>query len=174
MENSVDTTAAIAETQEPQIEETVSGETSSPVDNPQEELNALIEARTGLFEIALDIEDLKWLKNQCNSKFSFKGPNDGFMLINAYIGLNGALEHHHDKDATTSRLTASTVEALALLVNRYEGTGVPSAQKIFKVAVALQNVIAQFRDLDSQIDALEKAMQHANQEETPETENPSA
>lgn len=141
---------------QPVQEETVQ-ESGSPETEPslQDQLTAFIEARTGIFEVALDLDDLKWLKNQCNSKFGFKGPNDAFMLMNAYHGLNGALENNRDKDAVTTRLTAATIEALALLINRYEGAGVVVAQRVFKVAVALQNAIARFRELDAQIEALE-------------------
>lgn len=149
------------------------GETVSPIQDPKAELEALIARRTGLFEIALDIEDLKWLKNQCNSKFTFKGPNDAFMLMNTYIGLSGALEHNKNKDAVTSKLTAATIESLAMLINRYEGTGAVSAQRVFKTAVSLQAVIAQFRDLDAQIEALEQAINHLENpvnEGEPETE----
>jgi hypothetical protein len=175
MENPVDMTEQLVEETMPQpevettsVDETLSGETSSPVENPEEELNRLIEARTGLFEIALDVEDLKWLRNQCNSTFEFNGPNEAFMLMNAHIGLSGAIDNNRDKDAATTKLTASTVEALALLINKYKGKGAPVAHKVFKAAVALQNVIARFRELDTQIDALEKAIQHTdeNQEQT--------
>ena len=177
MENPVDMTEQLVDEtmQQPEVEttsvdETLTGETSSPVENPEEELDRLIAARTGLFEIALDVEDLKWLRNQCNSAFEFNGPNEAFMLMNAHIGLSGAIDHNRENDAATTKLTASTVEALALLVNKYKGKGAPTAHKIFKAAVALQNVIARFRELDAQIDALEKALQHAesDQEQTDE------
>jgi hypothetical protein len=150
--------------------ETLAGEASEPIENPQSELDKLIELRTGLFDVNLDADDLKWLKNSCNSKFSFKGPNDAFMLINAYLGLDAALQHLPKGGENTSvRLTAATVEALAVLVNRYEGSGIGPAQKIFKVAVSLQQVITVMRDLDSQINALEQAMEAKN---APQTEEP--
>lgn len=137
----------------------VAGEASQPIEDPKSELDKLIEMRTGLFDVNLDSEDLKWLKNSCNSKFSFKGPNDAFMLINAFLGLDAAIQNTPKNNETrTVKLTAATVEALAVLVNRYEGSGVGPAQKIFKVAVALQQVISIMRELDSQISALEKAM----------------
>ncbi len=141
----------------------VAGEASQPIEDPKSELDKLIEMRTGLFDVNLDSEDLKWLKNSCNSKFSFKGPNDAFMLINAFLGLDAAIQNTPKNNETrTVKLTAATVEALAVLVNRYEGSGVGPAQKIFKVAVALQQVISIMRELDSQISALEKAMDFEN------------
>lgn len=141
----------------------VAGEASQPIEDPKSELDKLIEMRTGLFDVNLDSEDLKWLKNSCNSKFSFKGPNDAFMLINAFLGLDAAIQNTPKNNETrTVKLTAATVEALAVLVNRYEGSGVGPAQKIFKVAVALQQVIGIMRELDSQISALEKAMNFEN------------
>lgn len=169
MENSVDMTANAADgtlpTQVmPAVEETVGNQEPETFD-PQLELDKLIAQRTGLFEIALNIDDLKWLKNQCNSKFSFKGPNDAFMLMSAHIGLGAAIDNHDQpKDSATTKLTASTVEALAMLVNKYEGTGAHAAHNIFKIAVALQNVIARFKEYDSQIDALEKMIKHQNEQ----------
>jgi len=143
--------------------ETVAGEASEPIEDPKAELDKLIELRTGLFDVNLDAEDLKWLKNSCNSKFSFKGPNDAFMLINAYLGLDAALQNMpKGKEETSVKLTAATVEALAVLVNRYEGSGIGPAQKIFKVAVSLQQVISVMRELDQQINAIEQALQAQN------------
>lgn len=157
MENTV--TDQILEETLPQTEAPETQDQSTNVDNPQSELERLIEIRTGLFDVNLELEDLKWLKNTCNSKFSFKGPNDAFMLINAYLGLDGAIQNiGAQKDVKTVKLTAATVEALAVLVNRYEGTGVGPAQKVFKVAISLQQAISIMRELDSQINALETAM----------------
>ena len=151
--------------------ETITGETSEPIEDPKSELDKLIELRTGLFAVNLDAEDLKWLKNSCNSKFSFKGPNDAFMLINAFLGLDAALQHSPKGGETkTVQLTAATVEALAVLVNRYEGSGIGPAQKIFKVAVALQQVIGIMRELDSQISILEKAADSTNSTESESAE----
>jgi len=48
------------------------------------------------------------------------------------------------------------------LVNRYEGSGIGPAQKIFKVAVSLQQVISVMRELDQQINAIEQALQAQN------------
>lgn len=147
--------------------ETITGETTEPISDPKSELDKLIDLRTGLFEVNLDADDLKWLKNSCNSKFSFKGPNDAFMLINAFLGLDAALQHlPKGEDSKPVQLTAATVEALAVLVNRYEGSGIGPAQKIFKVAVSLQQVIGIMRDLDTQINALEKALNAQNEPET--------
>jgi hypothetical protein len=157
MENTV--TDQILDETIPQMEAPETQDQSSDVENPKLELDRLIEIRTGLFDVNLELEDLKWLKNTCNSKFSFKGPNDAFMLINAYLGLDAAIQNMGpQKDAKTVKLTAATVEALAVLVNRYEGTGVGPAQKVFKVAISLQQVISIMRELDSQINALETAM----------------
>jgi hypothetical protein len=152
----------VMETTEPQVEDQ-----SSVTEEPKSELENLIELRTGLFEVSLDVEDLKWLKNSCNSKFGFKGPNEAFMLINAYLGLDAAIQNiSQNKEAKSVKLSAATIEALAVLVNRYEGTGVAIAQRVFKVAVSLQQVIGIMRELDTEINAIEAAMKA---EEKPET-----
>jgi len=151
--------------------EAIADENQQEFADPKTELDQLIELRTGLFDVNLDTEDLKWLKNSCNSKFSFKGPNDAFMLINAFLGLDAAIQNApKSSEARTIKLTAATVEALAVLVNRYEGSGIGPAQKIFKVAVALQQVIGIMRELDSQISILEKAADATNSTESESAE----
>lgn len=152
-------------------EETTTGQHEPAIEEPKSELEKMIQARTGLFEVPLTIDDVKWLKNQCNSKFSFKGPNDAFMLMTVYFGLDSCLQHYAGaKEVKSVKLTAGTIEGLAVLVQKYEGTGVPAAQKVFNVAVGIQSAIGQMRALDQQIDTLEKAMQAANEE--PQTEQP--
>lgn len=133
-------------------------------------LEKLTEARTGLFEVPITIEDVKWLKNQCNSKFTFKGPNDAFMLMSVYLGLDGCINHYaKQKDVTSVKLTAGTIEGLAIFINKYEGVGSLAAQRIFNVAVNLQQAIGQMRELDRMIEALEKESQ---EKEAPATEAP--
>lgn len=157
--------------EQPVQSESIEGSTSEPIADPKAELDRLIELRTGLFDVNLDADDLKWLKNSCNSKFSFKGPNDAFMLINAFLGLDAAIQHlPKGNTEKTVKLTAATVEALAVLVNRYEGSGISPAQKIFKVAVSLQQVISVMRELDTQINALEQALNAQNEPETESAE----
>jgi len=169
MENT--TNEAVLQEQLPEQEvaetsnETQSDEQSTLVEDPKSELEKLIELRTGLFDLNLEIEDLKWLKNTCNSKFEFKGPNEAFMLINAYLGLDAAIQNAtatKNKKATAIKLSAATIEALAVLVNRYSGAGIAAAQKIFRVAVAFQQPISIMRELDSQIKAIETALSSEN------------
>lgn len=189
MENSIDN-SAIAETheaeviQEPQTEavapqdeapdqqgesfdeSTMEADAAPAIDNVRSEIDRLVDIRTGQWSVALGIDDLKWLKNQCNSTFSFKGPNDAFMLVNAFLGLDSAIQMFgKDKEAQSCQLAASTVEAVAILINRYEGKGVPAAQRTFKIAVSLQQVVTQMRELDQAIDALEKANAAQNSEQ---------
>ena len=154
-----------------QDEATLSQEEAA-TEAPKSELEKMIQARTGLFEVPLTIDDVKWLKNQCNSKFSFRGPNDAFMLMTVYFGLDSCLQHYAGaKDVKSVKLTAGTIEGLAVLVQKYEGAGVPAAQKVFNVAVGIQSAIGQMRALDQQIEALEKAMD--SEAEAPQPEQPS-
>ena len=164
--------------EETTVNETVAENTQEATldQNEPTELEKMIQARTGLFEVPLTIDDVKWLKNQCNSKFSFRGPNDAFMLMTVYFGLDSCLQHYAGaKDVKSVKLTAGTIEGLAVLVQKYEGAGVPAAQKVFNVAVGIQAAIGQMRALDQQIEALEKAAQAAEEPQTDDavTEQPS-
>jgi len=153
MENSVE---------QPIVEDTVSVEaptqeqTNEPhTQEPKSELDELINQRTGPFRVGLTLEDLKWLKNQCNSSFPFKGPNEAFLLINAYLGLDSAIKRMTSNKEETAVLIANTIEALSVMIARYEGKGVAAAQRAFGIAIALQDVIPVLKELDLKIEALQ-------------------
>lgn len=161
-------------TQEPDNQEPVAdietGEESQPTKSP---IDQLIDRRTGYFAIKMDLADLKWVRNACNSggKFSFTGPNEAFMLMNCYLGFSAAVaraeqeaKENSETDGTI-QIQASAVEAAAILINKYEGSGLDTAQRIFRIAMALNPAIMEMKELDKVINMFknQEAIERENQ-----------
>ena len=135
------------------------------IPEPVEELSEvqkLINKRTGFWAVNLELADLKWIKNQCNSKFEFNGPNEAFMMMNCYLGFASAVARIEQAtkmklESEAPAVQASAIEACALLLNRYTGSGLESAQRVFRIAVALNGSIMEMKELDDQIAKLKKA-----------------
>ena len=130
--------------------------TTEPEAKEMSEVDKLINKRTGYWAINLEAADLKWIKNGCNNKFPFTGPNEAFMLMNCYLGFSSALgtleaASNSGIDNPTVNLSASAIEACALILNKYEGSGLDTAQRVFRIAIALNNVIMEMKSLDSEI-----------------------
>ena len=149
--------------QEPQIS---SETTDQPTDAGQpeqtkemSEIEKLINKRTGFWSLGLEIGDIKWIKNQCNSKFTFTGPNEAFMLMNCYLGFASALSRYEqaEKEGLETEapiVQAAALEACALMINRYQGATLDGAQRIFRIAIALNSPIMEMKKLDEEIAAL--------------------
>jgi hypothetical protein len=125
------------------------------------EIDRLTNKRTGLWELALDEADIKWIRNHCNSKFSFTGPNEAFMLMNCYLGFASALARHEQAVKASVQpgpfmIQAIAIEACALMVNRFDGSGLESAQRVFRIAVALNGPISEMKQLDEKISMLKE------------------
>lgn len=125
------------------------------------ELDKLINRRTGFFPVALSLEDLKWVANACKgSKFNFVGPNEAFMVMNCYLGFSSAVARRTEELKDQSEISqyveiqAAAVEAAAILLNKYEGSGLESAQRVFRIAVALNTPVMEMKSLDQMINAL--------------------
>jgi hypothetical protein len=135
------------------------------IPEPVEELSEvqkLINKRTGFWAVNLELADLKWIKNQCNSKFEFNGPNEAFMMMNCYLGFASAVARIEQAtkmklESEAPAVQASAIEACALLLNRYTGSGLESAQRVFRIAVALNGSIMEMKELDDQIAKLKQA-----------------
>lgn len=155
-----------------QVTETSQTDSAQTDETPKREFNLVDELtnrRTGFWNIALDEADMRWIKNQCNSKFTFVGPNEAFMLMNCYLGFTAALSRHEQAikegiDPGQFSVQAIALEACALMLNRFEGSGVDSAQRIFRIAVALNGPISEMKQLDEHIERAKKG------ESTAETE----
>ena len=128
------------------------------------ELDGLINRRTGFFPVNLGLEDLKWIANACKSnKFSFIGPNEAFMVMNCYLGFSAAVARRTDEMKGETEMSqyvqvqAAALEAAAILLNKYEGSGLESAQRVFRIAVALNTPVMEMKQLDQIINQLKIA-----------------
>ena len=158
------------------VEETVMVEETSPEMEPTQEsgeepvqemseLDMLINRRTGYFPVKLDLADLKWIKNACNGgKFTFTGPNEAFMVMNCFLGFSSAiarLEQEQDENTESSgsvQIQASALEAAAILLNKFEGSSLESAQRVFRIAVALNTSVMEMKELDRIIQTIKVGM----------------
>jgi hypothetical protein len=149
-----------------QVDETAVLESGDPVDSITEQeqpslqstLDMLIAKRTGFFGVKLEDEDLKWIKNACKGdKFKFVGPNEAFMVMNCFLGFSSAISKKEesaangDEQSPVVMVQASAVEAAAILLSKYEGNGLDSAQRVFRIAVALNDSVMEMKQLDELI-----------------------
>lgn len=177
MENSTQelaTDALLTQEVHDQITDAVTQEAKDPGFEPQpdqeepqqemSELDRLINRRTGFFPVNLGLEDLKWIANACKSnKFSFTGPNEAFMVMNCYLGFSAAVARRAEEMKGQNEMSqhveiqAAAVEAAAILLNKYEGSGLESAQRVFRIAVALNTPVMEMKQLDQIINQLKLA-----------------
>lgn len=136
------------------------------------ELDKLIQRRTGYFGIKLDLNDLKWIKNACNGKFAFEGPNEAFMLMNCYLGFSSALARYENEANSQNEsngmvsIQAAAIEAAAILLNKYKGNTLEAAERVFRIAVALNQTVMSFREMDTAIEGLRKLEAQSQNTET--------
>ena len=189
-ETTVDVVANEVEETQPETEFILDEELMKAAGSPNQEgeqsaLDMLISRRTGFYPIKLDIADLKWIKNSCNSgKFTFTGPNEAFMVMNCFMGVSAAIARLEQEKAEKMESTgsvemqAAAIEAAAILLNKYEGSGLESAQRVFRIAIALNGPVMEMKQLDQIINQLKieeaKKDELANQADTDNTPvNPS-
>jgi SpoU rRNA methylase family enzyme len=174
-ETTVDVVANEVEETQPETEFSLDEELMKAAGSPNHEgeqsaLDMLIARRTGFYPIKLDIADLKWIKNSCNSgKFTFIGPNEAFMVMNCFMGVSAAIARLEQEKAEKMESTgsvemqAAAVEAAAILLNKYEGSGLESAQRVFRIAIALNGPVMEMKQLDQIINQLK--IEEAKQDE---------
>ena len=127
----------------------------------------LLNRRTGFFGVNVQLADLVWLKNSLASgKIKFVGPNEAFMVINSYLGISSAIARAEVEQTSKNpqtpivvQLQASSIEGAAILLNKYESSGIDSAQRLFRLAVALNESIMEMKSLDQQIQMAREAEQ---------------
>jgi hypothetical protein len=174
-ETTVDVVANEVEETQPETEFILDEELMKAAGSPNQEgeqsaLDMLIARRTGFYPIKLDVADLKWIKNSCNSgKFTFTGPNEAFMIMNCFMGVSAAIARLEQEKAEKMESTgsvemqAAAVEAAAILLNKYEGAGLESAQRVFRIAIALNGPVMEMKQLDQIINQLK--IEEAKQDE---------
>jgi hypothetical protein len=174
-ETAVDVVTNEVEETQPEPEFILDEELMKAAGSPNQEgeqsaLDMLIARRTGFYPIKLDVADLKWIKNSCNSgKFTFTGPNEAFMIMNCFMGVSAAIARLEQEKAEKMESTgsvemqAAAIEAAAILLNKYEGAGLESAQRVFRIAIALNGPVMEMKQLDQIINQLK--IEEAKQDE---------
>lgn len=152
----------VAETQQVDSETQEEAQPQPQAEAEMSEVDKLIAQRTGYWPLSLELADLKWIKNSCQSKWGYTGPNEAFMLMNCYLGFAAAVNRieQAQKEGTDSgqpMVQASALEACAMLINRASGTGLESAQRAFRIAIALNGPIMEMKSLDDRISKLRDA-----------------
>ena len=89
--------------------------------------------------------------------------------MNCYLGFSSAVARRTEElkgESEASQyieIQAAAVEAAAILLNKYEGSGLESAQRVFRIAVALNTPVMEMKSLDQMINALK--IEQAKQDE---------
>lgn len=148
----VETAPEAVEAIEPQVEETAQ---QQPL-TPEETLNSLLASRTGVFDLKITHDDLKYLKNTMQSKIEWKGPNEAYLVIMTLLTLSNALSSMNPKvkEPVLVKLPSSTFETLNYFLSKVSGTGLDSAQRLFSATMILRPTIEALKKLDAEIEAV--------------------
>ena len=143
---------------------------SAPADVPETEqrvqtpLEQMINRRTGFFTVKISPADVRWIANACkDDKFAFTGPNEAFMVMNCYMGFSAAVARFQQEGKTNETsaeeldINAAAIEAAAILISKYTGKGLDAAQRVFRIAMALNGPAMEMRSLDKVINQLKQA-----------------
>jgi hypothetical protein len=151
------------------MEETLNptAETVAPVENaaapstPQERLNALLARRMGEFDVKITYTDLKYVRNLINQKIEWKGANEAYVMIMAYLSLDKCLQEMDQKEGSSIQIKfpASTVESVNFFMNRVTGTGIDSAQRLFSISMIFRPAMEAIRKLDEEIEFVKNELE---------------
>ena len=162
MENTENTTVSAEETlvATPDVTPVQDDAIAEPV-TPQDQLNQLINRRTGEFEVRINHADLKFLKNTINQKVEWKGPNEAYLIIMSVLTLDNTLQAMDPKDSTPIKiqLPASTIESINFFLTKISGKGIESAQRLFSVSMMFRQSMEAIRKIDEEINLLKAELQ---------------
>jgi len=127
---------------------------------PQEQLNSLLSRRMGEFDVKITYSDLKYVRNLINQKIEWKGSNEAYIVIMAYLTLDKFLQDMDQKDSSSVllKMPASTIESVNFFMNRVTGTGIDSAQRLFSISMIFRSSMEAIRKLDEEIEFMKNAV----------------
>ena len=167
MEQNETLTEATPDVVNPQITDAVTQEEPQTEQAPmtaEEQLQALIQRRTGNFNIVANVNDLKYFKNSLNSRIEWKGPNEAYLAIISNLSLAQAISEMDPKaEASNVSLPSSVIESLNFFINRISGTGLDAAQKLFSAAMLLRQPVELIKQLDEEIKNLQNEIEIKSQ-----------
>lgn len=124
-------------------------------------LNELINIRMGNFDISSTYQTLKYIKNVISQKVSWKGSNEAYLVIISTLNLDSVLASLDPKSNTPTKisLSSATVESVNYFLNKMDGTGLDSAQKLFGAVMTLRPVLEELKRLDEKIKVLQSEVE---------------
>jgi hypothetical protein len=124
-------------------------------------LNELINIRMGNFDISSTYQTLKYIKNVISQKVSWKGSNEAYLVIISTLNLDSVLADLDPKSSTPTKvsLSSATVESVNYFLNKMDGTGLDSAQKLFGAVMTLRPVLEELKRLDEKIKVLQSEVE---------------
>lgn len=130
---------------------------------PEDQLNALINRRSGEFDVKIGYADLKYVKNTLNSKIEWKGPNEAYLVLISTLTIENILLSLDPKATASSlvKIPAATIESINFFLNRVTGKGIDSAQKLFSIAMLFRQSAEALKKLDEEIEVLKAEVQSA-------------
>ena len=161
-------------------EEQVSNEPQVPFEELSltDQVEALRQHRIGYFDVPMvQFEDLKYLRSKLQGEYEFTGPQEAFLLMNAYMGIENSFATYqkitkeaqkNKTDLPTIQLSAAAIEAAVMYTGRAKGRGIEAAQRIFRIAMALNGPAKQMRALDDSIKAKEEQLRSEKMGPNPE------
>ena len=124
-------------------------------------ITELINRRTGSFDVKINYQDLKYIKNSVNQKVEWKGPNEAYLVIMAVLTIDNILQDMDQKEMTPTlvKIPATTIESLNFFLGRMTGKGIESAQRLFSISMTFRQAMESIRKIDEELEALKSAQQ---------------
>ena len=130
---------------------------------PEEQLNALINRRSGEFDVKIGYMDLKYVKNALNTKIEWKGANEAYLVLISLLTIDNILSTLDPKstESTLVKIPAATIESINYFLTRITGKGIESAQRLFSIAMMFRQPVETLKKIDEEIEVLKTELETA-------------
>mgnify|MGYP001357250224 CR=1 FL=1 len=121
---------------------------------PEETLEKLRDFRkNGSISLDISYSDFKKIRNTFKNDIPWEGPNQAYLLTILMLGLEAALSTMDPKNKETQKvpLKNDSIESIAFFLNKINGKNSHSAQNSLGMFFALQQAIAQLKQVDKEI-----------------------
>jgi hypothetical protein len=130
---------------------------------PEEQLNALINRRSGEFDVKIGYMDLKYVKNALNTKIEWKGANEAYLILISLLTIDNILSTLDPKstESTLVKIPAATIESINFFLTKITGKGIESAQRLFSIAMMFRQPVETLKKIDTEIEVLKTELETA-------------
>ena len=111
--------------------------------NEMSEEQKIINERLGKFNVNLSLKDAVYFRNLLN-KSDFTGSREAYLLLVATSEITSIIESLKNSQSDSSNIieiTSATIESLNYFMEKKNGTGFDSAQKLFSASMILRKPI---------------------------------